>query len=172
MIELRTAIDADIPLLKEWDNEDQVISASGMGNGYDWDAEVPRSVSWRDILIAHDGDHSIGAVVIIDPRQEETHYWGEIEPNLRAIDIWIGKAADRGRGLGTKIMNAVFNRCFAEPATNAILVDPLFSNARAIAFYKRIGFRVIERRTFASDDCLVLRIDRGAWEETQAGSRL
>jgi len=40
----------------------------------------------------------IGAMQIIDPFTEQTHYWGEIEPNLRAIDIWIGAAEDLGKG--------------------------------------------------------------------------
>mgnify|MGYP003467119708 CR=1 FL=1 len=34
---------------------------------------------------------------IIDPALEESHYWGDIGPDLRAIDIWIGSPGDLGR---------------------------------------------------------------------------
>ena len=41
---------------------------------------------------------------IIDPLAEPTHYWGEVEPNLRALDIWIGEKDALGRGYGTAMM--------------------------------------------------------------------
>jgi aminoglycoside 6'-N-acetyltransferase len=36
-------------------------------------------------------------IQIIDPAQEETHYWGDVEAELRAIDIWIGEESDLDR---------------------------------------------------------------------------
>ena len=100
---------------------------------------------------------------IIDPELEESHYWGEIEPNLRAIDIWIGDASDLGRGHGTEMMRLAIERCFAPPEVSAILIDPLVSNADAHRFYERLGFRRIERRMFEDDDCYVSRLERAAW---------
>ena len=58
------------------------------------------------------------AVEVIDPADEESHYWGEIERNLRAIDIWIGEEADLGRGYGTQMMALALDRCFADPAVS------------------------------------------------------
>lgn len=49
---------------------------------------------------------------IIDPKEEETHYWGKEEANLKAIDIWIGEEMDLGRGYGTKMMQEALQRCF------------------------------------------------------------
>jgi ribosomal protein S18 acetylase RimI-like enzyme len=63
---------------------------------------------------------------------------------LRAIDIWIGEAADLGRGYGTRMMRHALERCFADPAVKAVLIDPLASNTRARRFYERLGFRCIE----------------------------
>ena len=56
----------------------------------------------------------IGAMQICDPHLETSHYWGEIAPNLRAIDIWIGAPADRGKGYGTQMMRLALERCFAD----------------------------------------------------------
>jgi aminoglycoside 6'-N-acetyltransferase len=105
----------------------------------------------------------IGAMLIIDPHLEPTHYWGEIEPNLRAVDIWIGAAADRESGYGEQMMQLAFQRCFEEPKVTAILIDPLNSNTRAHRFYQRLGFEPVGRRTFGDDDCLVHRLTRAEW---------
>ena len=52
---------------------------------------------------------------IIDPAMEETHYWGDVAPNLRALDIWIGEEADLGQGYGTAIMLQVIAHYFTNP---------------------------------------------------------
>src|SRR5688572_12232048 len=96
-----------------------------------------------------------GAMSIIDPHLEPTLYWGDIEPNLRAVDIWIGDSADRGRGYGEQMMQLAFQLCFEDPKVMAIVIDPLTSNTRAHQFYQRLGFEPIGQRTFGEDDCLV-----------------
>jgi Acetyltransferase (GNAT) domain len=102
------------------------------------------------------------------PLLEPTHYWGEIEPNLRAIDSWIGAQTDRGQGYGAEMMRLAHAHCFADTAVQAIVVDPLASNTRAIAFYQRLGYVAVERRMFGDDDSLVLRLTRRAWERRRA----
>ncbi|MHB0980574.1 MAG: Imm53 family immunity protein [Thermoleophilia bacterium] len=92
----------------------------------------------------------------MDPAREDNHYWGEVAPNLRAIDIWIGEEADPGRGYGTEMMRLAFARCFVDPAVTAVLIDPPASNVRAHRFYERLGFRFVERRRFGDDDCFDL----------------
>jgi aminoglycoside 6'-N-acetyltransferase len=113
-------------------------------------------------LIAEVDGHAVGFVQIIDPAREESHYWGDAPAGLRAIDIWIGDAANLGKGFGTRIMEVVLDRCFADPAVSAVLVDPLAGNVRAHRFYERLGFRVVERRRFGEDECLVYRLARSA----------
>lgn len=161
---LRHATPADLALLRRWDAEPHVVAARGEDGPFDLEAELPRRPDWRELLIAEAGGRPVGFIQIIDPAREETHYWGNAGPNLRAIDIWIGEAADLGRGLGTRMMRLAFARCFAEPAVTAVLVDPLAANRRVHRFYRRLGFRPVGRRTFGPDDCLVHRLDRAAWE--------
>jgi aminoglycoside 6'-N-acetyltransferase len=102
---------------------------------------------------------------VCDPHVEPTHYWGTIEPDLRAVDIWIGAETDRNQGYGSEMMRLAHARCFADPAVVAIVIDPLASNTRATAFYQRLGYVTVERRMFGDDDCLVLRLTRNAWRE-------
>jgi aminoglycoside 6'-N-acetyltransferase len=160
VIALRAATKDDIPLLKRWDEKPHVASASGGDDWYDWDKEVPREADWGELLIVEENGRPVGVMEIIDPGREPSHYWGEIEDNLRAIDIWIGEEKDLSRGLGTEMMRAAFARCFADPKVTAIVIDPLESNVRARRFYERLGFKFVERRVFDTDECMVYRLER------------
>jgi aminoglycoside 6'-N-acetyltransferase len=162
-VRLRTSTLADLNLLKAWDAKHHVRAATGPDGFLDWEAELQRSVPWRELWTAESDGRSIAALQIIDPALEETHYWGDIEPNLRALDIWIGEEADLGRGYGTAIMRLALQHCFADPMVAAVLLDPLVANEGAQRFYERLGFKRVERRMFGNDDCYVYRLERTAW---------
>ena len=162
-MKLRPAGTHDIAVLKKWDAKKHVIEASGDDDPFDWENEIPRSVDWREILIAEIDDRAIGAIIILDPELEETHYWGDVEPNLLAIDIWIGEESDLYRGYGTQMMNLALEICFHNPQVKGVIVDPLVDNTGAIRFYEHMGFKRIGRRSFESDDCFVYRFERRDW---------
>jgi aminoglycoside 6'-N-acetyltransferase len=159
-LRLRPATSADLALLEYWDTKPHVLAAGGDDDWFDWPVELAESPPWREMLIAEEDGRPVGVVQIIDAAAEETHYWGDIGPGQRAIDIWIGEEADMGRGLGTRMMQIAVDRCFADPATLAVLIDPLESNTRAHRFYERFGFRRVGPRTFGQDRCFVYRLDR------------
>lgn len=159
-ITLRVATIEDLPLLLHWDDQPHVID-SDPDEDWNWEQELRHCPPWREQLVAEADGRPIGFVQIIDPELEETHYWGEVEPNLRAIDIWIGEAEDLGRGYGSEMMRLAIARCFSEPEVRAILIDPLASNVGAQRFYERMGFRFVERRRFGDSDCCVYRMERG-----------
>lgn len=166
-IRLREADEGDVELLRYWDTQPHV-KASDPNDDWHWEDELPRKLSWREMLIAEADAKPIGFVQIIDPAEEESHYWGEVAPNLRAIDIWIGESDYLGKGYGTRIMAEVIDRCFADPSVSAILVDPLASNIRAHRFYERLGFQFTGARTFGADYCHVYRLERGAWDRKKS----
>ena len=170
-LRLRPATPADAELLAAWDREPHVIACSTD----DPEAEVAfGGIEWREELggqsgisfyrIAEVGGRPIGVMQICDPHAEPTHYWGEIEPGLRAIDIWIGPRDALGRGWGTEMMRQALDACFADPEVHGIVIDPLASNVEAHRFYQRLGFRPEGRRMFGDDDCLVHRLTRADWE--------
>jgi aminoglycoside 6'-N-acetyltransferase len=160
---LRHATPADLDLLQHWDEQAHVI-ASDPNDDWHWEVELERSPDWREQLIAEIEGRPIGFIQIIDPAREDSHYWGDIATNLRAIDIWIGEEADLGKGYGTKMMRLALARCFADPAVTAVLIDPLVSNTRAHRFYERLGFKQIDRRQFGDDECFVYRLNREDWQ--------
>lgn len=176
IVRLRPATLADVPTLQAWDLEPHVIACSSdqpglevAFDGIDWPVELAESseVSFYQIAeVAEDGVwRPIGVMQVIDPHLEPTHYWGEIEPNLRAIDIWIGPPAALNKGYGTQMMTQAIDAAFSDPKVTAIVIDPLNSNVRAHRFYGRLGFEAVGRRVFHDeDDCLIMRLERAAWK--------
>jgi aminoglycoside 6'-N-acetyltransferase len=161
-LHFRAAVPADLALLTRWDDEPHVL-ASDPNDDWGWRDELARDPPWREQLIAEVDGVPIGFIQIIDPAEEDSHYWGDVPARLRAIDIWIGEAAYLGQGYGTRMMRHAIGRCFSAADVDAILIDPLASNAAAIRFYQRLGFRAVEHRRFGDDDCLVHRLDRADW---------
>ncbi|MBX9851953.1 MAG: acetyltransferase [Cytophagaceae bacterium] len=161
---LRKALLSDLELIRNWERQPHVISAKNSDPDNDqewnWEIELQRSPEWRELLIAELNKRPIGFMQIIDPQQEESHYWGEISEGYKAIDIWIGNESDLGKGYGTEMMRQAIVRCFENKKVNAILIDPLASNKKAHRFYERLGFKFVEQRYFGEDDCLVYELKR------------
>lgn len=169
-VKLRPATMDDAELLEAWSKEPHVITAttddrSAVTAFQDavWVDELASQSDVNRYLIAELAGRPIGAMQVIDPHLEPTHYWGDIEPHVRAIDIWLGPPDALGKGYGEQMMRIVCRRCFDDPSVNSIVIDPLASNVRAIKFYERMGFNAIERRRFGDDHCLVHKLTREDW---------
>ena len=162
MITIRNAGIGDVELLLKWDQNQHVIDADPAGD-WQWDQELKRDPEWREQLIAEKDGQPIAFVQIIDPANEESHYWGQIGVGKRAIDIWIGEKENLGKGFGTQIMELVLRRCFEIGAVTEVLIDPFATNHRAINFYKRLGFKFVEDRIFDGDECEIFSLKKGDW---------
>ena len=159
MITLRLATLDDLGTLLHWDKQQHVIDCDP-DDEWDWEFELKRNPSWREQLMAELNGKPIGFIQIIDPLEEETHYWGEVDKNKRAIDIWIGEEHNLNKGYGTTMMNLAIERCFNNPDVSGILIDPLKSNTKAHRFYERLGFQFVEERLFDDTACLVYELKR------------
>ncbi|MXN65835.1 GNAT family N-acetyltransferase [Stappia sp. GBMRC 2046] len=157
---LRPATMTDVPMLRYWDTKAHVREGLGANHDGNWEAELQNDADWGECMIAEEKGRPVGFIRIIDPAREETHYWGDVEADLRAVDIWIGEEADLGRGLGGIMMRLALEKCFADPHVKAVLLDPTVANIRAHRFYERLGFRFIERKRLGNDDCRVYRLER------------
>lgn len=167
-ISLRPATVTDVPLLQHWDRQPHVLQArnlAGPDTDWDWEAEIARSPSWRELLIGEADGRPVAFIQIIDPLEEDTRYWGNVPANQRAIDIWIGEKSDLGKGYGTVMMQLALDSCFRDELVQRVLIDPLEDNKRAHRFYKKLGFRFVEQRMFGEDRCIVYEINRSAWME-------
>lgn len=171
-LRLRPATLEDVPHLQAWDREPHVIACSSdrpdlevAFDGIDWPEELADDANGISTFIAEVEGEPIGVLQVCDPHTEPSHYWGEIEPGLRAMDIWIGPPQALNRGYGAQMMTQAIDAAFAEPGVKAIVIDPLNTNVDAHRFYRRLGFKDVGRQIFnAEDDCLVMRLDRADWE--------
>jgi aminoglycoside 6'-N-acetyltransferase len=158
-VTLRSATPADLPLLRRWD-QDPAVRGALIDSDWHWATELQRNPPWREWLIAEADGRPIGFIQIIDPENEESRYWGCMDPGHRAIDIWIGEPGARNRGYGARMMALALARCFADPAVHTVLIDPLASNTRAHRFYERLGFEFVVERAFGENCCRVYRLTR------------
>lgn len=161
-IHLRRATIDDLQLLESWMTREHVKSAVP-DLDWKWKEELSEEVEWREQLIAELDSRPIGFVQIIDPAKETSHYWGDIGPNKKAVDIWIGEADVLGKGHGTEMMHLTLDRCFVDTQVEEVIIDPLTSNKSAIRFYQRIGFEMVERRLLGGDLSDIHAIDRKKW---------
>ncbi len=162
-VRLRKATIKDIEILRHWDSQPHII-ASDPNDDWQWETELAKDYEWREQLMIEVDGRPIGYLEIIDPAEEIEHYWGDIGPNLRAIDIWIGEKNELGKGYGTQAMSLALKRCFASKDVTGVLVDPLSSNKRAHNFYEKCDFKFLEERTFNKDYCRVYKLCRMDWE--------
>lgn len=164
-ITLRSATLADKAMLERWDRAPHVRAAFGEDAAPDWDDDLAGSHAYAERVIAEADGRAIGYMEILNPALEPTRYWGDVNGDIRAVDIWIGDAQDLGLGFGTEMMRLALTRCFGDPAVSAVMIDPLQSNMRAIKFYERLGFVHVGPRVFERATCAVMRLDRATWVE-------
>ncbi|MBL0083025.1 MAG: acetyltransferase [Saprospiraceae bacterium] len=164
MITLRLANAEDAEVLKYWDTQPHVMD-SDPDDAWNWDSELTREPFWRKQIIAEWQGKPVGFMQIIDPKHEDTHYWGEIGEGYRAIDIWIGLAENIGKGFGTQMMTQALKMCFEEEGVREVLIDPLVSNVKAIRFYQKLGFIPVEKKYFGDDYCWVMSINAENWSK-------
>ena len=163
MIIFRSATINDLSTLLYWDTKQHVIDCDP-DDDWNWEYELSRTPPWREQLIAELNGIPIGFIQIIDAHEEETHYWGTVEPNTKAIDIWIGEESNLNKGHGTVMMQMAIKRCFADPKTPRILIDPLKTNTKAQQFYQKLGFTFLEERKFDDVDCIVYKLLNPSFE--------
>ncbi|SHG40895.1 GNAT family N-acetyltransferase [Winogradskyella jejuensis] len=159
MITLRDATINDLYLVKYWDTK-QHIKDCDPDDEWNWEVELNRNPKWREQLVAELNGEPIGFIQIIDPYLEETKYWGKVEKNKRAIDIWIGEENNLNKGYGTTMMKLAIEKCFKNESVDGILIDPLKSNTKAHRFYERLGFTFVEERIFENSACYIYELQQ------------
>lgn len=159
MIRLRPTTIKDLALLQYWGTKRHVFD-SDPSDDWNWEYELSRNPVWREQLIAEYNDEPIGFIQIIDPYLEETHFWGDVDKDQRAIDIWIGEERNLNKGYGTIMMRKAIERCFKNPQVHKVLVDPLKSNVGAHRFYERLGFKFCEDKVLGDLLCCIYKLER------------
>lgn len=141
----RLAAMRDLPTLRTWQNSPHVREWWGDDEPFDEeelrDARVARwIVELNSKPFAYMQDYSVHGW--------EEHHFGHLPPGSRGIDQYIGDLAMIGYGHGTAFIRQRMQELFAA-GVPVIATDPHPTNARAIAVYSKLGFRIAgaERET-------------------------
>jgi len=103
-----------------------------------------------------DYDEGVGMVVEVDGRLVGfIQYFEETDPDYRHASIDVVLHPDWcNRGFGTDALRTLVRHLFADLGHHRIVIDPSVTNARAIASYRKVGFRdvgVMRRYERAND---------------------
>jgi aminoglycoside 6'-N-acetyltransferase len=152
-IEFRPLVDADLPLLHEWLN-DPAIVRWWEGDDVSWDGVVADYGSGRDDrttehwLALADGRELgwIQCYATADEPDEYEEAWAlGLDRSAAGIDYLVGRAEDRGRGLGPAMIRAfirdiVFGR---HPHWTQACAAPASSNVASWRALEKVGFRFL-----------------------------
>lgn len=142
--DLRVVTETDLTLLAHWHADPQV---------YEWWEGRPMSEEEVRAKTV-DNDESITCCLVrLEGRpigylqffRYEVPAWraavglGEGE-DAWGIDLFLAGEADRGRGLGTRLLAGTLARLAEERGAALVLIDPHLDNPRAIACYRKAGF--------------------------------
>jgi len=94
--------------------------------------------------------------------QSEGWWPDETDPHALGVDQFIGLPDRLGQGLGTRMLKAFVAFLFKDPRVTCIQTDPAPTNARAIACYRKVGFRDIGVVETLDGPALLMRITRDA----------
>ncbi len=102
------------------------------------------------------GDEGVGLVIEVDGGLIGfVQYFEEDDPDYRHASIDIVLHPDWcNRGLGTDALRTLARHLFEDLGHHRLTIDPTVSNARAIASYRKVGFRdvgVMRRYERAND---------------------
>lgn len=85
-------------------------------------------------------------------------------PHALGADQFIGLPERLGQGLGTRMLRAFLAFLFEDPRVTSVQVDPSPENARAIAAYRKAGFRDQGPVVTPDGPARLLRAFRRTWD--------
>lgn len=174
-LRLRPVEERDLPQIMAWLDEPEVL--------YWWDdaqqdldaarAEFldPDPTGPRHGYIIADraaGDRGVGYIQWWQRTYYEDDAW------WAGIDIFIGEADARDRGVGTEAVRLLLGHLFEVRKLHRVTIDPEVANARAIRSYQKAGFRldgVLRHNEFIRDtyvDTQMLSILEDEWPAAKA----
>ena len=87
------------------------------------------------------------------------------EPGTFCLDLFIGEEEYLNKGYGSLTVEKFIAKLFKDYNANSILVDPSFSNKRAIRCYEKAGFEFVRVANDGVCDCYVMKLDKNDDEQ-------
>jgi len=113
--------------------------------------------------LVYDDGEAVGYIQAYRVMGDTDGWWpDETAPGALGIDQFIGLPERLGQGLGTRMVRAFVEWLFLDARVTSVQVDPHPNNERAIATYRKLGFREVDRIAVQTPDgpALLLRLAR------------
>jgi aminoglycoside 6'-N-acetyltransferase-1b/aminoglycoside 6'-N-acetyltransferase-2 len=152
----------DLPMLHDWLNRPHIVEWWGGEEGRPTLGEVltnyrPRVMAEEAVTpyIAMLGDEPIGYAQSYVALGSGDGWWeDETDPGVRGIDQSLANPMQLSKGMGTRLVRALVEMLFADPAVTQIQTDPAPNNHRAIRCYENAGF--VQQRVITTPDGLAV----------------
>jgi AacA4 family aminoglycoside N(6')-acetyltransferase len=157
-VTLRLMTESDLVMLHEWLNRPHIVEWWGGEEERPSLSEVlehyrPRVLGEEPVsmYIAMLASEPIGFAQSYTALGCGDGWWEEeTDPGVRGIDQSLANPAQLNQGLGTRLVRALVERLFADPAVTRIQTDPAPANLRAIRCYEKAGF--VKERIISTPD--------------------
>jgi AacA4 family aminoglycoside N(6')-acetyltransferase len=158
VVTLRPMTESDLPMLHDWLNRPHVVEWWGGEEERPTLGQVrahylPRILEPRSVTpyIAMLGAEPIGYAQSYVAIGSGDGWWeDETDPGVRGIDQTLGNPTQLNQGLGTRLVHALVEMLFSDPAVTKIQTDPAPNNHRAIRCYEKAGF--VQQRIITTPD--------------------
>lgn len=142
--------ESDLPLLFTWFQQQYIAQLWKEPADYETFKEkyIAQYINASDLhpFIAYRNEKPIGFIKYHHMNDEDRAVFPNVEfPHLSVgIDLFIGEPAYLNKGYGTRLLKefTAFTKK-REPACKTIMIDPAVDNERAIACYKKVGFKEV-----------------------------
>ncbi|MEJ8574985.1 GNAT family N-acetyltransferase [Microbaculum marinum] len=147
----------DLALLRGWLQAPHFAEWWGQPDGVcEFEAAIACPAT-EPMIVELDG-RPIAYLQCYDPHLEDGHPYRDQPRGTLGFDLSIGPAGLVGRGHGSAMLRQAVETRFASGMRRAV-IDPNPGNSRAIAAYRKAGFRTLERRSTTYGEVLLMAQD-------------
>jgi RimJ/RimL family protein N-acetyltransferase len=136
--------DSDFPLLYEWLNSPHVADQWDGAKSLEevrFKYQDKIASDWQQAFIVSTHGSRFGYIQSYRASCAGENWWPNEPETTVGIDQFIGDGSSLGKGLGTSMVREFSNWLLRQPNTTKVITDPSPNNLRAIACYRKAGFK-------------------------------